>query len=305
MRSRNIKPGFFKNEDLAELNPLTRILFIGLWCLADREGRFEWRPKRIKAEILPYDNGELTVNSRCFNGDVTVMLQELNDLSFIKRYIVDGIEYGEVVNFKKHQSPHHTEKRSDIPAPEENSYIKSSCCENSCEDNGELTVNSRKRHGEYPPDSLIPDSLIPDSKDICANGVCAVSSPPKKWTNGFDEFYKAYPVKKSKGQAVKTWIKLKKQGVIPDVKTLVSAIEAQKNEKAALSAARRFVPEWSYPSTWLNAHGWENDTSEHDNVEKYRAARRVLQKKGSECFRAHCAEVGITPEEVNEWIITL
>lgn len=54
-RARNIKPGFFANEDLAECEPLARLLFAGLWCLADREGRLEDRPKRIRAELLPYD----------------------------------------------------------------------------------------------------------------------------------------------------------------------------------------------------------------------------------------------------------
>ena len=33
-RARNIKPGFFDNEILGELPALTRLLFIGLWCLA-------------------------------------------------------------------------------------------------------------------------------------------------------------------------------------------------------------------------------------------------------------------------------
>lgn len=55
-RARNIKPGFFANEDLAECDPLARLLFAGLWCLADREGRLEDRPKRIRAELLPYDS---------------------------------------------------------------------------------------------------------------------------------------------------------------------------------------------------------------------------------------------------------
>ena len=144
MRARNIKPGFFKNEYLAELDPLTRILFIGLWCFADKEGRFEWRPKKIKAEILPYDNGE-----------VTVMLQELHGQGFVKRYRAgENKEYdiGEVVNFKKHQSPHHTEKASELPGLDVNGY---------------LTVNSPLRDGENPSDSLIPDSLIPDSKTYC------------------------------------------------------------------------------------------------------------------------------------------
>ena len=52
-RARNIKPAFFKNETLVELPVETRLLFIGLWTLADREGRLEDRPKRIKMEIYP------------------------------------------------------------------------------------------------------------------------------------------------------------------------------------------------------------------------------------------------------------
>jgi len=58
-RARNIKPGFFMDDVLAEIEPLGRILFAGLWCIADREGRLEDRPKRIKAEVLPYDECDM------------------------------------------------------------------------------------------------------------------------------------------------------------------------------------------------------------------------------------------------------
>lgn len=51
-RSRNIKPGLFKNEVLGVADPIYTILFQGLWVLADREGRLEDRPMRIKAETL-------------------------------------------------------------------------------------------------------------------------------------------------------------------------------------------------------------------------------------------------------------
>ena len=47
-RSRNIKPSIMANEELAELEPLSRLLFIYLWMLADKAGRLEDRPKRIK-----------------------------------------------------------------------------------------------------------------------------------------------------------------------------------------------------------------------------------------------------------------
>lgn len=77
-RSRNIKPGFFVDDELAELPALTRLLFIGLWCLADREGRLEDRPKRIKLQILPADDI-----------DVDAALDSLTP-SFLTRYQVDG-----------------------------------------------------------------------------------------------------------------------------------------------------------------------------------------------------------------------
>ena len=56
MRIRTIKPDFFKHDKVSDLKPLARLLFISLWCLADRRGRLEDRPKRIKVECLPYDD---------------------------------------------------------------------------------------------------------------------------------------------------------------------------------------------------------------------------------------------------------
>ena len=44
-RARNIKPGFFRNADLVEMPIEARLLFIGLWTLADRSGRLEDRPR--------------------------------------------------------------------------------------------------------------------------------------------------------------------------------------------------------------------------------------------------------------------
>ena len=106
MRARNIKPGFFKNDTLAELDFAGRLLFIGLWGLADRAGRLEDRPKKIKAEIFPYDDV-----------DVDSFLGELAKRSFIIRYEVDGNRYIQIVNFDKHQNPHPRETPSNIPAP--------------------------------------------------------------------------------------------------------------------------------------------------------------------------------------------
>lgn len=105
-RARNIKPGFFRNEVIAELPMFTRLLFIGLWCIADREGRFEDRPKRIKMELFPADDV-----------DVGEALGELESSGFIVRYESCGNKYAQINNFTKHQVPHHKEVASEIPAP--------------------------------------------------------------------------------------------------------------------------------------------------------------------------------------------
>jgi hypothetical protein len=128
MRSRNIKPGYFKNEFLAECDPLARILFAGLWCMADREGRLEYRPKRMKAELLPYDNVK-----------VERLLDQLVKHGFILVYEIESDKYVQILAFLAHQNPHCKEQASTIQAP----------CKNS----------------SSPADSLnlIPDTLSSDS----------------------------------------------------------------------------------------------------------------------------------------------
>jgi hypothetical protein len=103
-RARNLKPAFFKNYDLADAGMACQLLFAGLWCLADREGRLEDRPRLIKAELFPY-----------YNVDVNNELTVLKRLKFVDRYTVDGINIIEICNFKKHQNPHNTEKHSELP----------------------------------------------------------------------------------------------------------------------------------------------------------------------------------------------
>lgn len=106
-RARNIKPGFFTNDELVELPMATRLLFIGLWTLADREGRLEDRPKKIKMELFPADDV-----------DVDEALSTLVSSAFIQRYRVGDAGYIQVRNFAKHQRPHSNESASTFPPPE-------------------------------------------------------------------------------------------------------------------------------------------------------------------------------------------
>jgi hypothetical protein len=89
MRTGYIKPEFFKDDELCELSPLARILFEGLCCLADDGGKLEYRTKRIKAEILPYDD--------C---DIEELL-----LSLEPKFIYRNGNYIKIMDFAKFQNP--------------------------------------------------------------------------------------------------------------------------------------------------------------------------------------------------------
>lgn len=167
-RARNIKPGFFTNDELVELPYETRLLFIGLWSIADRDGRLVNRPKKIKMEIFPADNVD------CVNS-----LDQLAASGFITRYEVDGFKVIEIINFTKHQAPHSTEKDSALPDPEgfftvnertknggiTGKFTKTRRISPLPNDGPQLTNVNPPTNNALIPDSgyLIPDSLIPDS----------------------------------------------------------------------------------------------------------------------------------------------
>ena len=106
MRARLLKPGFFTNERLAKLPVRARLLFAGLWCLADREGRLEYRPQRIRAAIFPYEP----------RVKIDALIRALELEEFVKRYTVAHTPCLALPRFVQHQSPHPREPESKLPA---------------------------------------------------------------------------------------------------------------------------------------------------------------------------------------------
>jgi hypothetical protein len=260
-RARNIKPGFFKNEDLAECTPWARLCFIGLWGLADREGRQEDRPKRIKGEVFPFDAVE-----------VEPLLAELAQWGFIVRYQFGGKRYIQIANFAKHQAPHGTEKDSDIPDAQglltvhergKNGYATGIWSfeaipltvkehEPVPDDSSSLTViggMSDRVDNALNPDSLIPDLLNPDTPQPPKGG--GVQKPKGlDFPPGFDEFYAAYRRKDAKQDAVKAW-----KHLAPDesLRTTILAALA----KWQWNPDRTKIP---LPASWLRGRRWEDES---------------------------------------------
>ena len=185
-RTRQINPGFFTNDELADITPLGRLLFAGLWVIADREGRLEDRPKKIKAEILPYDN--------C---DVDDLLNQLQNAGFIKRYKVDiprtdqgntmdtpkaDVGIIQVVNFTKYQHPHRNESASTLPPPTAESRMESGSAE---VESQEQTIDiPRTDQGNTMDTPRMPSSLYLVSSNSESNNNSLTCINNKQTENG-------------------------------------------------------------------------------------------------------------------------
>ena len=92
----------------------------------------------------------------------------------------------------------------------------------------------------------------------------------------FDLFWEAYPKKKNKGSAEK-WFKSHKP-TKELVDTMLEKIEQQKNTRDWQKNDGQFIP---YPSTWLNAKAWEDETIDKSTVPSW-FGKEIQQKIASD-----------------------
>ena len=104
-RIRTIKPEFFTSEDIVSLSPLARLLYIALWCEADKAGRMVWKPRTFKLRYMPGDN--------C---DVEALCAEIVGAGLVVLY-GDGLAV--IPRFSRHQHINPRESESVLPCPPE------------------------------------------------------------------------------------------------------------------------------------------------------------------------------------------
>lgn len=277
MRTRSIKPGFFDNDILGDLPALTRLLFIGLWCMADRDGRLEDRPKRINKELMGYDD--------LSSGDVDAMLQQLHNAGFIQRYTAQGKQYIQVVNFTKHQNPHIKEKASEIPGPESCVDIPNPepTQEEATAEHQTSTRQAPDKHGANTEQAtlvtgnrlLVTGNRLPTPMRAPAreeDNIPTDKSDKKSMTPAtakrFADFWTEYPKKQAKANAQRAW-----QKIHPDAELfgkIMQAVRRQKQSWDWQKAGGQYIP---YPATWLNGGYWDNETEVTTDGENRGCAR--------------------------------
>ncbi len=96
-RIRTIKPEFFRHEVLQDLETThpqsyVMLLFAGLWTQCDKNGVFEYKPRQLKLDILPF-----------IDFDIVASLVLLREARIISLMLHSEKVYGFIPSFKSHQ----------------------------------------------------------------------------------------------------------------------------------------------------------------------------------------------------------
>jgi hypothetical protein len=248
-RSRNIKPAFFENELLGELPPLDRLSFIAMWTIADFKGCFEYRPKRLKLKLLPYDD--------C---DIEKIVDRLDEKGFLKKYSIDGNNYIKIINFSVHQNPHIKERSAGSKIPDIDITNK--------------PVLTPNKNGTSHADSLllIPDSFKPhpDSfkkidDDLIFRSIDILDIQPFDMSNvksieeislilDFEKFWETYPKKTKKEEAKLAWLKIK-----PHLSMVLDTLKWQKESDQWFKNGGQYIPS---PLNYIMNQRWTDEPPE-------------------------------------------
>lgn len=241
-RIRTIKPEFFTSEDIVSLTPLARLFYVSLWCEADREGRFEWKPRTLKMRYLPADD--------C---SVEELGRELIDAGLIVLYQVgDGRVYAHIPGFVRHQVINNREAESTLPAPPGKS-TRESGVPDACQGKGRKEGKG-KEHASGDA-SAAGAAAGPDGPGLLPPP--SPPDPPEDDTREhprFARFWEAYPRKVGKDAARKAFAKRRPDDAL--LARMLAAIASQAAGEQWRRDGGQFIP---HPSTWLNEGRWQDE----------------------------------------------
>ncbi|MBS0220100.1 MAG: hypothetical protein JSR91_05090 [Proteobacteria bacterium] len=256
-RIRTIKPEFFTSDDICALSPLARLLYIGLWCEADREGRLVWTPRVFKRRYLPDD--------AC---DADQVADELLARGLVVLY-GDGLAL--IPTFPRHQHLNPREAVSKLAAPDDARADAGAASASDPVIDASARVGDAQggREGEEKGKGKKGEGREDASATRRARGLaCAL---PEDWTPDDTDL---------------AWAKAAR----PDLSPELIAAETERFRNHALANARtahRWGPNWR---NWIaRAHAWRPDTPRPDapmSVARARGAPATVDRDSDQHWRA-------------------
>tara|TARA_R110002020_G_scaffold472472_1_gene700592 strand:- start:15540 stop:16385 length:846 start_codon:yes stop_codon:yes gene_type:complete len=267
-----IDPNFWSDDKVIELEPVQRLLFIGMWNFADDSGVLKYSSKQLKAQIFPADDvTHETINEWLMNLRKLGLVLFNKDSSLIR---IKGWKIYQKIN---------------RPQPSKYEFVDV-LIEDSLNNQGAITPNRIEK--KLTEDSIIEDSIIPQKK--------VVVKQVDQNLEDFERFYTLYPRKVSKQATIKAFKRLKKKEISLVMDTLPNHIKMWVDKGTEME----FIP---HPSTWLNQRKWE-DVLDSDMPNLQQQKNDEIRKREEEAQKKYFAEMkeaqktAATPEEIRSII---
>lgn len=234
-RIRTVKPELFRHEGLFELERDTglpvRIAFIGLFTAADRDGCFKWRPRELQLDVMPYEQI-----------DFSRVLDALGTRGFLVKYRVDDAWFGLIPTFRKHQVINNRERASELPTIDDCDEIFNFNNNDLPTREQRVIVASPTRHG----------NVQGEGKGREGKGTGKGSTRDALSDEQFEVFWKLYPKKASKKDALKAWKKIDAElfGHIID------SLGAHRACEQWVKDGGKFIP---HAASWLNGEKFNDE----------------------------------------------
>jgi hypothetical protein len=231
---RSVKPEFFADQEITLLSRDIRLLYIGLWGLADEHGRLQGDPRYVKGQLFAYDD-DLTA------GDIEKMLDCLIEAGKAHRYRVRNAVYLFLPKLAKHQRLEPAKVPSRLPSPNESERGA---------DESEPDANESERGA---------DESEPDAKKstlsmwhVAGGMEHGAAREPITDSDPFAEFWDTYPRREAKGSAKTAFAQAIQKGT--PAETILDAARRYRDDPNL--PEREFIP---HPATWLDRCSWEDD----------------------------------------------
>lgn len=231
MPNRILKESICTSENVDDLSWFEEVVFYRLIVNCDDYGRMDGRSKILKARLFPLKS--------VTDKQISDAVQSLRTAGIVDLYFVDGKPFLQLRTWDKHQQTR--AKKSKFPPP------VSACNQMISND-----INCNQMIADVPVIQSNPIQSESESESNTLAHSAAPAAGESAKTDQFDVFWKAYPKKKSKGDARKAFAALKNVNLV----LLLSALEEQKKSKDWLKEGGQFIP---YPAKWLRRCCWEDE----------------------------------------------
>jgi hypothetical protein len=253
-RIRTVKPDYWKSESIARLTWPSRLLFIALWSYVDDNGVGLDNEKLIAAEILPLEDDPIAARLA-----IRETLDELSRESRIVRYTVGGRSFLAICGWHHQKIDRPNKPRYPLP-DEADGGAPDQALTCGYRDQRETLDESSRDPRDIP--SSVPgdqgsgeqgirdqgsgESAPPDGDAEPALLLADTGTPRKTLDDHFEEFWRAYPKRKSKGAARTAWDRARKRAPIALILEAAPKVTGTGGDP-------RFIP---HAATWLNRDGW-------------------------------------------------